>query len=178
MPQMLAFSFWNVVRTSPTLPPSAIRTSAMRGMLPGAYQDYADIVEDRGDRRVRLVNGDLDGADARKRGQDGVGDGTGGAFQQFVIGVSEGCRRGRDHIGIGNGIGETIGARGFRQIGGEFEIDHETLTHLGLMFHDAVAGMDDDACNEDRIGHPWPSIAAAPRKACTVSDTSWVRMIR
>src|ERR1700722_11340855 len=110
MPQMLAFSFWNVARTSPTLPPSAIRTSAMRGMLPGTGQDHADIVEDRGDRRVRLVNGDLDGAEAWKRRQDGIGDGAGGAFQQFVIGVREGCRRGRDDMGIGNGIGETIGA--------------------------------------------------------------------
>ena len=55
----------------------------MRGWLPGARQDDADIVENRGDRGVRLVNGDLDGADAGKRRQDGVGDGAG--FTQIRI---------------------------------------------------------------------------------------------
>src|SRR6202522_515200 len=101
MPQMLAIARWNVARTSPTLPPSAIRASAMRRWLPGARQDDADIVENRGDRRVRLVHGHLDGADARKRGQYGVGNGAGGALQQFIIGILEGRRRGRDHVGIG-----------------------------------------------------------------------------
>ena len=125
----------------------------MRRRLPLACQDHADIVENRGDRRVRLVNGDLDGADARERRQYGVGDRAGGAFQELVIGILEGRRRGRDHVGIRHGIGEPIGARGFRQVGGQFEIDHETLADLGLMFHDAVAGMDDDAGDEDGIGH-------------------------
>jgi len=55
------------------LPPSAIRTSATGGRLPGARQDHANVLEDRGDRGVRLVNRDLDGDDARKRRQDGVG---------------------------------------------------------------------------------------------------------
>ncbi len=61
---------------------------------------------------------------------------------------------------------------------GQFEIDDETLPDLGLMFHHAMAGMDDDAGDEDGIGHCLSSIAAATRSDCTVSDTSWVRMIR
>ena len=60
-------------------------------LFSGAGEDDADVLKNRGDRRVRLVHGDLDGADAGKRGQNGVGDGAGGAFQQLVIGVLE-CR--------------------------------------------------------------------------------------
>ncbi len=61
MPQMWEMAFAeNVARTSPTLPPSAISTSAMSGRLPLAHQHHADILEDRGDRRMRLVHGDLD----------------------------------------------------------------------------------------------------------------------
>ena len=64
------------------------------------------------------------------------------------------------------------------EIGGQFEVDHEALADFGLVFHHAMAGMDDDAGDEDRIGHRLSSIAAATRSACTVSATSWVRMIR
>src|SRR3954466_9715833 len=105
MPQMLEMAFWNVARTSPTLPPSAISTSAMKNMilsgrLPCARQHHADVVEDRSDRRVRLVDGDLDDIDARKRHQDRIGDGASRPLQQFVIDILEGGGRGRDHVGI------------------------------------------------------------------------------
>src|SRR6266581_4574537 len=99
MPQMLEMALLNVARTSPTLPPSAISTSAMSGRLPCARQYHADVVEDRGDWRMRLVNGDLDRVDARERHQDRIGDGAGRALQQLVIGVLEGCGRGCDHVG-------------------------------------------------------------------------------
>ena len=36
---------------------------------------------------------------------------------------------------------------------GKFEVDDETLADFGLVLHHAVAGMDDDAGDEDRIGH-------------------------
>src|ERR1700692_1539955 len=101
MPQIWAMAFWNVARTSPTLPPSAIRTSAMRRRLPRARQDHADVAENRGDRGMRLVNGDLDRADPRKRHKDGVGNGAGRALQRLVIGILEGRGRGGDHVGIG-----------------------------------------------------------------------------
>src|SRR3954465_9804471 len=104
MPQILAIAFLKLLRTSPTLPPSAIRMSAISGLFSRAGENYADVVEDRGDRRMRLVNGDLDGADAGKRGQNGVGDRAGGAFQQLVVGVFERRSRGRDHAGIGDRV--------------------------------------------------------------------------
>src|SRR3954468_12107334 len=102
MPQILAIALLNVARTSPTLPPSAIRTSAMSGLFSRAGENHADVVEDGGDRRVRLVHGDLDGADPGKRRQNGVGDGAGGAFQQLVVGILERRGRGRNYAGIGN----------------------------------------------------------------------------
>src|SRR5439155_13486333 len=89
-----------------------------------------------------------------------------------------GCGGGRDHVGIGHGVGNAIGVRGLRQVREQFEIDHEALPDLGLVFHHAMAGMDDDAGDEDRIGHSCSLIAAATRSACTVSATSCVRMIR
>src|SRR5712672_3427541 len=178
MPQILAMALLNVARTSPTLPPSAISTSAMSGRLPCAHQHHADVLEDRGDRRVWLMDGDLDRAGALESRQYGVGHGTGGALEQLVIAVLEGGRRGRDHVGIGHGIGQAIGARGFRQVDGKFEIDDEALAYFGLVFHHAMAGMDDDTGDEDRIGHSCSLIAAAMRSAWTVSATSWVRMIR
>src|SRR5258708_7587974 len=178
MPQMLAIAFTNVARTSPTLPPSAINTSAMTGLSASAGQDHPDVVEDRGDRRVRLVHGDLERADAGECGQNGVGNRPGRALQQLVIGVFEGRGRGRHHVGIGHGVGQAVRARGIREIGGQLQINHEALPDLGLMFHHAVTRVDDDPGNEDGIGHLKSSIAAATLSACTVSDTSWVRMIR
>src|SRR6201995_874770 len=68
--------------------------------------------------------------------------------------------------------------RGFPQVGEQLEIDHEALSDLGLMVHHAVAGMDHDAFDENRGGHRRLSIAARTRSACTVSATSWVRMMR
>src|SRR5258708_20570531 len=99
MPQILEIAFWNVARTSPTLPPSAISTSAMRG-LPRAHQDHADIVKDRGDRRVRLVDGDLDRVDTREGRQNGIRDGAGRALEQLVIGILERRAPAPPHLAI------------------------------------------------------------------------------
>src|SRR5262245_16061468 len=177
MPQIFEIAFWNVVRTSPTLPPRAIKALAIVRMPP-ARQRHADVVEDGGDRRVRLVHSDLDGADARKVRQDGVGDRAGRAFQELVVGVLERRGRGCDHVGVGDGIRETVCVGGLLEIRIELEIDHEALSDLGLMFHHAMAGMDDKAGHENRIGHFLLSIAVTTRSACKVSATSWVRMIR
>src|SRR5258705_266113 len=57
MPQILAIAFLKMARTSPTLPPSAINTSAIAGLFSRAGENHADVVEDRGDRRMRLVYG-------------------------------------------------------------------------------------------------------------------------
>src|SRR5882757_1599426 len=177
MPQILAIAFSKVVRTSPRLPPSAIRTSAMGRRMPGARQHHADVVKDRGDRRMRLVDGDLDRPDARKRRQDGIGHRAGGALQQLVIGVLEGGGRGCDHVGVRHGIDQPVGERGFRQVRKQFEIDHKALSDLGLVVHHAMAGMDHEPGDENAIGHRLFQITIATRSACTVSATSWLRMI-
>src|SRR5579864_5351951 len=176
MPQIWAIALRNVARTSPTLPPSAISTLAMSG-VPRTGQHDADIVEDRGDRRMRLMHGDLHGTDAREMRQDGVGDCTRRALQQLVVGVLERRRRGRHHIGIGDGIDEAVAARRLRQVGVELEVDDKALPDLGFVIQHAMARMDRQAGHEDRIGHCLLSIALATRRACKVSATSWVRMI-
>src|SRR4051794_37784663 len=111
MPQILAIALRNVSLMSPTLPPSAISTSAMTMLSAAAGQDHADVVENGGDRGVRLVHADLERADAGKGGQNRVSDGTGGALQQLVIGVLEGGRGCGDDIGVGHGIGQPVAAR-------------------------------------------------------------------
>src|SRR5438067_13067099 len=103
-------SLMNIAQTSPTLLTSSNSTSAMSGRLLLARQHHADILEDRGDRRMRLVHGDLDRIDARKRCQYRICNSAGGALQELVIGVLERRRRGRHHTGIGYGVGEVIGA--------------------------------------------------------------------
>src|SRR6185312_16223363 len=178
MSQIVAIAFGKVARTFPTLPPSAIRALAILRWMPAARQHHANILENRGDRRMRLVHGDLDGADARKGSQNRIRHGARGAFEELVIGIPESGRRGGHDIGIGDCIGEPIGAGGLRQVRIQFEVDHEALADLGLVLHHAVAGMDHDAGDEDRIRHCLSSMAAATRSACTVSATSWVRMIR
>src|SRR5215510_2724168 len=149
----------------------------MGGRVPRARQHHADILKDRGDRRMRLVHRDLDGPDARKGRKDRVGHGARRALQELVIGVLERRDRGCHHIGIRHGVGEVIAERGFRQIGIQLEIDDKALSDLGLVIHHAMAGVDDEALDEDGVGHCFSSIAAATRSACTVSATSWARMI-
>src|ERR1700759_253759 len=67
---------------------------------------------------------------------------------------------------------------GFREVSEQFEIDDKALADLGLMLHHAMTGVDHDAFDENRIGHRLSSMAARTRSACTVSATSWVRMMQ
>src|SRR5262245_31628400 len=149
----------------------------MGGRVPRARQNHADILEDRGDRRMRLVHGDLDGADTREGRKDRVGHRARRALQELVIGILERRDGGCHHIGIGHCVRQVIAARGFRQIGEQLEIDHKALPDLGLVIHHAMAGVDDEALDEDGVGHCFSPMAAATRSACTVSATSWARMI-
>ena len=57
----------------------------------------------------------------------------------------EGAGRGLGDRGVGDGIGELVGARGVRQIERELEIEHEALADLGLVLHHAVMGVDQRA---------------------------------
>src|SRR4029079_13140276 len=139
MPQILAMAFRNVARTSPTLPPSAISTSAMSGRVPLADQHHADILEDRGNRRMWLVHGDLDRVDPRKCCENRVGYGTGGALQQRVVGGIERRRRTRYYAGIRHTLPHASGVRGLREIRRQFEVDDEALPDFGLVLHHAMA---------------------------------------
>ncbi len=85
-------------------------------LRPRACDHHTDVVEDRGDRRVRLVNRYLDGADTGKGRQDRFCDCACCAFEQIVVVAFEGGARGRHHVGIGHGVGELVGAGRFRQI--------------------------------------------------------------
>src|SRR5262249_29483763 len=128
-----------VVLTFPTLPPSAISTSAIARLSTGPGQRHADVLEDRGDRRVWLVHGDLDGADAREGGEYGVADSSGGALQQVIIAVGKCLHCSVDDAAVVHGVLEPVGARGFGEIGRELEVDDEALADLGLVLEQAVA---------------------------------------
>src|SRR5581483_8409943 len=149
----------------------------LRRRMATARQHHADILENLGNRRMRLVHRDFHGAHPRKRGQDGIRNRTGRALEQSVLGVLLGVRRGLDHAGIGGRVGPAVAARVFPEVRIEFEINHEALADFGLMLHHAVTGMDDEALDEDGIGHRLSSIADARRSACTVSATSCARMM-
>src|SRR5215475_12012532 len=101
MPQMWVIAFRNVARTSPTLPPSAMIALPMQWRMAVAGQHHADIVEDRIDRRVRLVDGDFDRAYPGKRGKNGIRHGARRTLQELVVLVLEGGRRRCDHLRIG-----------------------------------------------------------------------------
>ena len=68
-----------------------------------------------------LVHGHLDRVDARKRTEDGVSDRASRAFQQIVLLVAKGAERGVDDAGIGHGIFEPVGPRGFGKVGRKLE---------------------------------------------------------
>src|SRR6516225_1577978 len=72
------------------------------------------------------------------------------------------------------GSEDRVGNRARRKL----QVDDEALSDFCFMFHDAVPGMDHQTGYEDRVGHALSSIAAASCSACTVSATSWARMIR
>src|SRR5207244_6350451 len=57
------------------------------------------------------------------------------------------------------------------------EVELEGFADLGLVLQHAVISMQRKAGDEDGIGHRALPMAAATRSACTVSATSWVRMI-
>ena len=52
------------------------------------------------------------------------------------------------------------------------DVDHEPLADFGFVVHNAMAGVDQKALDEDNVTHRLFSIAEATRKACTVSATS------
>ena len=59
----------------------------------------------------------------------------------------------------------------------EHEVELEGLPDLGLVLHHAVIGVERKSGDEYGVGHRALRMAAATRSACTVSATSWARMM-
>src|SRR5882757_4260396 len=93
-----------VARASPTLPPSAISASAT-ALAPDGH---ADVVEDRRDRRMRLMDGDPHRGDAGKARKHLVGDRAGSGLDQAVAPGREGTRDGLDDARIGDRVDHLV----------------------------------------------------------------------
>ena len=61
-------------------------------ILPGARDDDADVVEGRGDRRMRLAHGDANAANLRIVNKHRVGDGACGGLDQPIAARAERLR--------------------------------------------------------------------------------------
>src|SRR5579872_355068 len=165
----------NVVRISPTLPPSAMNASAMS--FTHARDGDADIVERSGNRRMRLANGDADAPYRLIVLEHGISDRAGGRFHQTIAPRAERIARRFHQPLIGHRVLELVTARGLLEIDVEHEIEHERLPDLALVRHYAVIGMQHEPVDEDRVAHRVCLIAAATASACTVGATSCARTI-
>src|SRR5580698_4858939 len=129
-----------VLRTSPTLPPSAISAlakpeAAGSTMLAraGALDGHTDVVERRGDRRMRLVNGDSHRAHVRAAVQQGFGDCASCRFDQPVAARAERFADRFHHHVVGYRVLELVTARSRSEIDVEDEIEPECLADLGFV---------------------------------------------
>src|SRR5215472_8021346 len=161
----------SVSRTSPILPPSATSASAM--VLAVAYDGDPDAGKSRRDRGMRLVHGDPHPQNLREPLEDGFGDRAGRGLDQPTPTGAERLARDLNDLVIAHGVRELVGARSR----GEIDVELEGLPDLGLVLHHAVISVQRQPGDEDGIGHRALPMAAATRSACTVSATSWVRMI-
>src|SRR5262249_61358684 len=82
-----------------------------------------------------------------------------------------------DDLVVAHRMRELVGARSRGEVDVEHEVEVEGLSDLGLVLHHAVISVQRKPGDEDGIGHRALPMAAATRSACTVSATSWVRMI-
>ena len=105
------------------------------------------------------------------------GDRAGRGLDQPIAPSAKRLARDLDHLVVAHGVRKLVGARGLGQIDVEREVELERLPDLGLVLHHAVIGMQRKPAHEHRVGHCALRMAAFTRSACTVSATSWVRMI-
>src|SRR6478609_1617310 len=159
--------------------PSAARPHTNIGAkkLASAHDGDPDIGKGRRNRRVGLVDRDPDPCDLRELIQDGGGDRAGGGLDQPMAAGPEGLAGDLHDLIVAHGVRELVGARRFRQVCVEDEVETEGLSDPALVLHDAVIGMEGQPGDKHGVGHRAPRMAAAMRSACTVSGTSWVRMI-
>src|SRR5262249_55974434 len=165
----------SVSRTSPILPPNATNASAT--VVAAARDGDPDIGEGRRDRRVRLVHGHPHARDLGGPAEHRFGDLAGRGLDQTMPTRAEGGSRDNHHPGVTHGVREFVGAGRRAQVDVEHEVEPEGLSDRALVLHHAVISMHAKTGDEDVVGHRAPRIAAATRSACTVSWTSWVRIM-
>src|SRR6516165_9989642 len=136
-----------------------------------------DAGKSRRDRGMRLVHGDPHPQDLREPLEDGFGDRAGRGLDQPTPTGAERLARDLDHLVIAHGVRELVGARSRGEVDVEHDVELEGLPDLGLVLHHAVIGVQRQPGDEHGIGHRALRMAASTRNACTVSATSWVRMI-
>src|SRR6185295_5668272 len=145
--------------------------------LTSAHDGDPDIGKGRRDRRVGLVDRDPDPCNPWEALEDGGGDRAGRGLDQPIAAGAEGLGGDLHDLIVAHGVRKLVGARRFRQVGVEDEVETEGLSDPALVLHDAVIGMEGQPGDKHGVGHRAPRMAAAMRSACTVSGTSWVRMI-
>src|SRR5215831_9814943 len=166
-----------IARLFPTLPPSASSASAGFSAMAAPHQRDADIVECRGDRRMRFVNRDPHRTHAWEIRKHRIGHPAGGGLDQTIAFTAECFAHAIDDLIVGDCVDDFVGARRGGKLDLEIEIELERLSDFRLMRHHAVIGVECQSADKDTIAHCAASMAAATRNACTVSFTSWTRTI-
>src|SRR5262245_6999601 len=126
---------------------------------------------------MRLMYGDLHAQHLREPAEHGLGHFASRRPDQPMATGAERETRDVDDLVVAHGVGELVGTRRRAQVHVKHEIELERLADRALVLHDAMISMHGKAGDEYGIGHRALLIATATRSACTVSATSWVRMI-
>ena len=108
----------------------------------------------------------------RETAEHRFGDGASRGLDQSMSAGAEGEACDVDDLIVAHCMRELIGPRRRAQVHIEHQIEPEGLSNRGLVIHHAVVGVHGKASDEYGIGHRAFRIAAATRRACTVSGTS------
>src|SRR5258708_9999878 len=110
-------------RRSPTLPPSAIKTSA----IALSFYHRGDVVDRRGDRRRRLLDPYAHALHARKVREQRIGDMRGGGLNQIKSLAAKGRIGDRDHLAIVDGRVKPVALHRVRCVDLKIEIERQAL---------------------------------------------------
>src|ERR1700687_3387806 len=161
-------------RRSPTLPPSAIKTSA----IALSFYHRGDVVDRRGDRRRGLLDSHAHALHARKVREQGVRDVRGGGLDQVKSLAAKSSVGDRDHLAIVDGRIQPVALHRVRRAALEIEIGRKALAEPRLLVGDAVLREQHEPRDFDRSLHQdAPLIAPAIFNACACAATSWTRMM-
>src|SRR5262245_43648020 len=130
--QSRAIARSSVVRTSPTLPPKAMRASGILA-LPGSRDRNADIRKGCGNRRMGLVNGHGHGGHLCETFEHGGCNRARGRLDEAITLRAKHLRGGFHHVIIAHRMGELVGVRSLRKVDVEREIEQERLANVGLV---------------------------------------------